>query len=56
MKKRHPTKKRNLSNIIPAIIFTVFLIALVVYAMLYDPNAQYDNNFFNDVARSIQWN
>jgi len=55
MKKHRQHKKRNLSNIVSAIVFVIFLIALVVYAMLYDPHAQYDNNFFNDVARSVQW-
>ena len=51
-------KKRNKlsrGQIISAIIFIVLMIAMVLFAIAYNPDQQFSSSFFEDVANSVQW-
>jgi len=55
MKKRRKNKDLTVGKIISAILFATLLTSLIVFAMYYDPEKQYSNSFFDDVAKTMQW-
>lgn len=53
-----PDKSRkpiSIGNIISAVVFIVLMVAMVLFAMAYDPGEQFSSSFFEDVANAIQW-
>jgi len=55
MKKRRKNKDLTVGNVISAILFATLLSALIVFAVYYDPEKQFSNSFFDDVAKVMQW-
>lgn len=55
MKKRKKRSQVTAGSIFGAIFFAVLMTALIVFAMFYDPDKNYSNTFFDDVATFMQY-
>ena len=55
MKKSKKRKKINIGQILIATFWILLVFALVASTILYDPNAQFSNSYFDDVAKAMHW-
>ncbi len=56
MQQKRKKHRLDRGQIFGAIIFILFFFGLILLGLYYDSDAQFENNFFEDVARVMQWN
>jgi len=55
MQQKHKKHRLDRGQIIGAFIFILFFLGLILLGLYYDSDTQFENNFFEDVARVMKW-